>query len=277
MEVAANEKREEVLLSRHVAIIMDGNGRWARARGLPKIEGHRQGTEAVRNAIEAAMQSGVRYLTLYGFSSENWNRPRKEVDDLMGLLRRYLRSEIADLHKNDIRLRVIGDRSQLSGDIVHLIEKSEKQTAGNTKLDLILALSYGGRAEITKAARRLCEKVKSGDLMPDGITGEVFAKYLETADIPDPDLLIRTSGEKRISNFLLWQLAYAELCFRRSWPEFSQSISHRPYLSLAFETGVLALQVRNCRIVLPNDHPSTIHIGYGTGLPGGDLVWKSIF
>ncbi|MDG2032951.1 MAG: isoprenyl transferase [Rhodospirillales bacterium] len=222
MEAVVTQKSEGLPSPRHVAIIMDGNGRWARSRGLPKIEGHRQGTEAVRTAIEASIQTGVRYLTLYGFSSENWNRPRREVDDLMGLLRRYLRSEIAELHQNNIRLRVIGDRTQLSGDIVRLIEESEAQTAGNIKLDLILALSYGGRDEITAAARRLGEKVQSGELAPDGITGDEFAKCLETADIPDPDLLIRTSGEKRISNFLLWQLAYAEFVFLDAlWPEFT--------------------------------------------------------
>ena len=222
MEAAVTQKNEEPSPPRHVAIIMDGNGRWARARGLPKVEGHRQGTEAVRTAIEAAIRNGVRYLTLYGFSSENWNRPRREVDDLMGLLRRYLRSEIAELHKNNIRLRVIGDRTQLSGDIVRLIEESEAQTAGNTKLDLILALSYGGRDEITAAAQRLGEKVQSGELAPGGITEDEFVKCLETADIPDPDLLIRTSGEKRISNFLLWQLAYAEFVFLDAlWPEFT--------------------------------------------------------
>ena len=222
MEAAVTKGREGPLPPHHVAIIMDGNGRWARACGLPKIEGHRQGTEAVREAIQAAIKNGVRYLTLYGFSSENWSRPREEVDDLMGLLRRFLRSEIAELHQNNIRLRVIGDRAQLSGDIVRLIEESEAQTVGNTKLDLILALSYGGRAEITAAARRLSERVKSGDLAPDHITGEEFAKYLETADIPDPDLLIRTSGEQRISNFLLWQLAYAEFVFLDAlWPEFT--------------------------------------------------------
>ena len=222
MEAVVTQKSEGSSSPCHVAIIMDGNGRWARSRGLPKIEGHRQGTEAVRTAIEAAIQTGVRYLTLYGFSSENWNRPRREVDDLMGLLRRYLRSEIAELHQNNIRLRVIGDRTQLSGDIVRLIEESEAQTAGNRKLDLILALSYGGRDEITSAARRLGEKVQSGELAPDGITRDEFAKCLETADIPDPDLLIRTSGEKRISNFLLWQLAYAEFVFLDAlWPEFT--------------------------------------------------------
>ena len=222
MEAAVTKAREEPLPPHHVAIIMDGNGRWARARGLPKIEGHRQGTEAVREAIQAAIKNGVRYLTLYGFSSENWNRPRKEVDDLMGLLRGFLRSEIAELHQNNIRLRVIGERAQLNNDIVRLIEDSETKTAGNTTLDLVLALSYGGRAEITTAARRLSERVKSGDLTPDCITGDEFAKYLETADIPDPDLLIRTSGEKRISNFLLWQLAYAEFVFLDAlWLEFT--------------------------------------------------------
>ncbi len=223
METAVTKEGKEPLAPHHVAIIMDGNGRWARSRGLPKIEGHRQGTDAVRVAIEAAIESGVRYLTLYGFSSENWNRPQKGVDDLMGLLRRFLRSEIAELNQNNIRLRVIGDRTQLSGDIVRLIEESETQTAQNTQLDLVLALSYGGRAEITAAARRLSERVKSGDLRPDHITGEEFAKYLEPADIPDPDLLIRTSGEKRISNFLLWQLAYAEFVFLDAlWPEFTK-------------------------------------------------------
>ncbi len=222
MEAAVPQPKEDNLPPNHVAIIMDGNGRWARARGLPNIEGHRQGAEAVRAATEAAIRNSIRYLTLYGFSSENWNRPRGEVDSLMGLLRRYLRGEISELHKNGIRLRVIGDRTQLSDEIVRLIEKSEEQTAKNTELDLILALSYGGRDEITEAARRLSKKVLAGELTPDSITGDEFAICLETADIPDPDLLIRTSGEKRISNFLLWQLAYAEFVFLDTlWPEFS--------------------------------------------------------
>jgi len=224
METVATETGNEAAPPKHVAIIMDGNGRWARARGLPRIEGHRRGADAVRTAIEASMEAGVRYLTLYSFSSENWNRPRKEVDDLMGLLRRYLRSEIADLHKNGIRLRVIGDRSYLSDDIVQLIEESENYTSGNTKLDLVLALSYGGRDEITAAAKQIAVDVEAGRIKSAEITDALLETYLETSGIPDPDLLIRTSGEKRISNFLLWQLAYAEFVFLDTlWPDFSKA------------------------------------------------------
>ncbi len=223
MKVAPDTGNSELKIPRHIAIIMDGNGRWARARGLPRIEGHRRGAESVRTAIESSVKYGVRYLTLYSFSSENWSRPKQEVDDLMGLLRRYLRSEIADLHKNGVRLRVIGNRSDLSSDIVQLIEESEAYTAENTTLDLIIALSYGGRAEITNAARSIAEKVKAGELEPEEVTEPLFEDYLETADIPDPDLLIRTSGEQRISNFLLWQLAYAEFVFLDcNWPDFSE-------------------------------------------------------
>ena len=207
----------------HVAIIMDGNGRWAEAKRLPRIEGHRRGAESVRTAIECAAKYGVRYLTLYGFSSENWKRPAQEVGDLMGLLRRYLRSEIAELHKNGVRLRIIGDRSELAADIVELIEHSEAYTADNDRLDLIIALSYGGRAEITSAVKLMAKDVASGLLSPDHITEETVANRLETSGIPDPDLLIRTSGEQRISNFLLWQLAYAEFVFLDTlWPDFSE-------------------------------------------------------
>jgi len=207
----------------HIAIIMDGNGRWAEARRLPRIEGHRRGAESVRTAIECAVKYGVRYLTLYSFSSENWKRPAQEVGDLMGLLRRYLRSEIADLHKNGVRLRIIGDRSELASDIVELIEYSESYTKNNDQLDLIIALSYGGRAEITSAMKLLAGEVAAGTLSPDDITEESVASRLETSGIPDPDLLIRTSGEMRISNFLLWQLAYAEFVFLDTlWPDFSE-------------------------------------------------------
>ena len=228
MKTAVTEKGHELDPPRHVAIIMDGNGRWAGARDLPRIAGHRQGADAVRTAIETAIGKGIRYLTLYSFSSENWNRPRQEVDDLMGLLRRYLRDEIAELHQNGVRLRVIGDRSQLSQDIVQLIEESENYTVENTKLTLVLALSYGGRDEITAAARKIAQKVEGGDLSSGDITEEEFAANLDTVGIPDPDLLIRTSGEKRISNFLLWQLAYAEFVFLDTlWPEFStQDFEH---------------------------------------------------
>jgi len=207
----------------HVAIIMDGNGRWATARGLPRTVGHQRGAEAVRRSVKGAAELGIRYLTLYGFSSENWKRPAAEIDDLMGLLRLYLRSEIAELDRNGVRLRVIGDRERLGRDIVRLIEDAEVRTRGNTRLNLTVALSYGGRAEITQAARRIAAAVQRGELRPEDIDEALFARFLLTDGIPDPDLLIRTSGEQRISNFLLWQSAYTELLFLdRLWPDFSK-------------------------------------------------------
>jgi undecaprenyl diphosphate synthase len=207
----------------HVAIIMDGNGRWAKARGLPRTAGHKRGAEAVRRTVEAARVLGTSYLTLYAFSSENWKRPTNEVTDLMGLLRLYLRNEVSNLHKNGIRLRIIGDRSRLSADIVTLIDESEAKTAGNTALTLVLALSYGGRQEIVAAARQLADAVAAGTLQPDAIDEQALSARLFTADIPDPDLVIRTSGEKRISNFLLWQSAYAEFVFSDVlWPDFGR-------------------------------------------------------
>jgi undecaprenyl diphosphate synthase len=207
----------------HVAIIMDGNGRWARARGLPRTAGHKRGAEAVKTAAESAVELGVQYLTLFGFSSENWKRPLAEISDLMGLLRYYLRNELNFLCKQGIRLRVIGERERLAPDIVNLIESAERQTAGNCRLTLIIALSYGGRAEIADASRRLAEKAVAGLLRPADIDERMLSDSLYTADVPDPDLLIRTSGEKRISNFLLWQLAYAELIFVDTpWPDFSR-------------------------------------------------------
>ncbi len=205
----------------HVAIIMDGNGRWARARGLPRTEGHRKGAEAVRRTVQAACEAGVSYLTLFGFSLENWKRPAGEVADLMGLLRVYLRSEIAELHKNGIRFRVIGDRTRLARDIVELIDYAEKMTRDNTRLTVVLALSYGGRQDITQAARVLAEEAAAGKLDPAAIDDEAVARRLLTHGIPDPDLVIRTSGEQRISNFLLWQLAYSEFVFLEVlWPDF---------------------------------------------------------
>jgi undecaprenyl diphosphate synthase len=207
----------------HVAIIMDGNGRWARARGLPRTEGHRRGAQAVRRTIVGAAELGIGYLTLFGFSSENWNRPASEVGDLMGLLRYYLRSEIEELHREGARLRVIGDRSRLSADIVRLIEDAERQTSTNARLTLVVALSYGGRSEIARAARAIAEAVRDGRIAAGAVTEELFADHLLTAGIPDPDLVIRTSGEKRLSNFLLWQTAYAELVFLdRLWPDFTK-------------------------------------------------------
>jgi undecaprenyl diphosphate synthase len=209
-------------MPQHVAIIMDGNGRWARNRGLPRIAGHRRGAESVREAVRAAGQLGVRYLTLFGFSSENWKRPNSEVEDLMGLLRRYLRSEVSELHAQNVRLRVIGDRHRLSRDIVQLIGDAEALTAGNTGLTLILALSYGSRSELTEAARSIAADVAAGRLRLEEIDETLVGQRLYTADIPDPDLLIRTSGEQRISNFLLWQCAYAEMIFLDIlWPDFA--------------------------------------------------------
>jgi undecaprenyl diphosphate synthase len=207
----------------HVAIIMDGNGRWARARGLPRTAGHKRGAESVKTAVESAMRAGVQYLTLFGFSSENWKRPKSEIGDLMGLLRYYLRNEVGFLNKHGVRLRVIGNRSELPADISELIDTAERQTANNCSLTLVIALSYGGRAEIVNASMVLAEKVAAGLLDPNDIDETTLANALYTADIPDPDLLIRTSGEKRISNFLLWQLAYAELIFLDTlWPDFSR-------------------------------------------------------
>jgi undecaprenyl diphosphate synthase len=208
---------------RHVAIIMDGNGRWATARGLPRVAGHRRGADAVRRTVTAAIELGIEYLTLFGFSSENWKRPVEEVDDLMGLLRHYLRGEIAELHKNGIRVRVIGRRERLPVDIVTLIDNSEALTRNNTRLQLTVALSYGGRDEIASAARQIADAVRDGRLAPEDIDEACFARYLCTVELPDPDLLIRTSGEQRISNFLLWQTAYSEFVFTDTlWPDFAK-------------------------------------------------------
>ena len=208
----------------HVAIVMDGNGRWAKARGLPRVAGHRRGVEAVRQAARNAIDLGVSYLTLFGFSSENWRRPPQEIDDLMGLLRIYLRGEVAELHKNGVRLRIIGDRARLGPDIVELIESAEAITRANTALNLTVALSYGGRQDIVQAAQRVAADAKAGRLEPEAIDEDLLARYLWTAELPDPDLVIRTSGERRLSNFLLWQSAYAEFVYLDTlWPDFSKS------------------------------------------------------
>jgi len=208
---------------RHIAIIMDGNGRWARARGLPRAAGHRAGAEAVRRAVSAAIEFGVPYLTLYGFSSENWNRPVREVEDLMGLLRRHLKSEIRDFRKERIRLRVIGERARLPRDVALLIDEAEAHTAENTRLNLTMAISYGGRQDIVAAARSLARAARDGALDPDAIDEARFGDALATRGIPDPDVVIRTSGEQRISNFLLWQSAYSEFVFiDKLWPDFAK-------------------------------------------------------
>ncbi len=208
---------------RHVAIIMDGNGRWATRRGLPRTAGHKQGAEAARRAVEAAIELGISHLTLFSFSSENWRRPATEILDLMGLLRRYLKGEIAELHKNGVRLTVIGERERLPSDIQRLVADAEAQTAGNRRLHLIMALSYGGRQEIAAAARHLASEAAAGRLDPASIDEGSFGASLLTAGLPDPDVVIRTSGEQRVSNFLLWQSAYSELIFvDKLWPDFSK-------------------------------------------------------
>jgi undecaprenyl diphosphate synthase len=207
----------------HVAIIMDGNGRWASARGLPRVEGHRRGVEAVRRTVRAAIDLGISFLTIYSFSSENWRRPAQEVSDLMGLLRRFIRKDLADLHRLQVRVRVIGEREQLSDDLRTLLADAETLTRGNTGLTLVVAFNYGSRQEITRAATQIARAVAAGQLAPDAITPDLVHSLLETADIPDPDLVIRTSGEQRLSNFLLWQAAYAELVFVPVlWPEFDR-------------------------------------------------------
>jgi len=207
----------------HVAIIMDGNGRWASARGLPRVAGHQRGAEAVRVAVESCRDLGIAYLTLYAFSSENWKRPPSEVDDLMALLRHYLRREINELHGNNVRVRFIGDRIPLAQDIKSLIDEAESKTSTNSGLTLTIAINYGSHNEIVGACKNIVEAVADGSLLPGSITEEVFERYLDTASLPPPDLLIRTSGEQRLSNFLLWQLAYSELVFMDTfWPDFTK-------------------------------------------------------
>jgi len=201
----------------HVAIIMDGNGRWAAARGLPRVAGHREGAKAVRRTIEAAIEQGVRYLTLFAFSSENWQRPPGEVADLTFLLKHYLRSELNEMHEQGVCLKIIGERERFGPNLTEELAAAEDKTVGNTKLTLVMALSYGGRADIVAAAR----KAIAAGMAPEELTEQNFAALLATDGIPDPDLLIRTSGEERISNFLLWQTAYSELLFTDVlWPDF---------------------------------------------------------
>ncbi|MCA1440968.1 isoprenyl transferase [Ensifer sp. IC4062] len=207
----------------HVAIIMDGNGRWANARGLPRTMGHRKGVEAVRAAVKTAAELGIRYLTLFAFSSENWSRPEAEVTDLMGLLKAFIRRDLADLHRENVRIRVIGDRTNLSGDILPLLIEAEDTTSANTGITLVIAFNYGARDELARAMRRLATEVAAGRLRPDEITAETINATIDTAGIPDPDLILRTSGEERLSNFLLWQGAYSELLFiPELWPDFTR-------------------------------------------------------
>jgi undecaprenyl diphosphate synthase len=224
---------------RHVAIIMDGNGRWAAERRLPRIEGHRRGVEAVRRTVEAAGDLGITHLTLFSFSSENWSRPAEEIRDLFGLLRRFIRRDLADLHKNGVRIRIIGSRADLDNDIQRILDDAVELTKENSALNLTIAFNYGSRNEIARAATRIAEDVKAGVLTPEDITEELFGSYLDTDGLPDPDLLIRTSGELRLSNFLLWQLAYTEFVFVDTyWPDFNKT---------HFEEAIAEFQRRNRR------------------------------
>jgi undecaprenyl diphosphate synthase len=208
----------------HVGIIMDGNGRWAAQRGLPRIEGHRRGVEALRQAVRAAPDFGIRYLTLYSFSTENWTRPPQEVADLMALLKRFIRNDLAELHSHNVRVKIIGLRENLDKDIGSLLREAEDLTRHNTGLMLVIAFNYGSRQEIARAARLLAEKAVAGRIASDDITPTTLAHHLDTAGIPDPDLIIRTSGERRLSNFLMWQAAYAELVFLPMyWPDFDRA------------------------------------------------------
>lgn len=215
--------KQDVPSGLHVAIIMDGNGRWAKGRGLPRTAGHRKGAEAARRAVEAAVDLGIDTLTLFGFSAENWKRPVGEVSDLMTLLRFYLESEIDELHRQGVRLTVIGERSKLPGDVTDLIEKAEQRTRANSRLLLQIALSYGGRQEILEATRALAREVASGRMTAEDIDEEAFVRHLFTASVRDPDIVLRTSGEQRLSNFLLWQSAYSEFIFiDKLWPDFGR-------------------------------------------------------
>jgi len=211
------------VIPQHVAIIMDGNGRWAQSRGLLRIEGHRRGAQALRATVKAAAEFGVRYLTVFAFSTENWNRPQIEVAALMKMLRFHLSSTSKEMIENDVRMRFIGDRKRLPSSVLALIEKVEEASAKCSRLELIIALSYGGRAEIVASAASIARDVLAGKITLEQIDEAIFSKYLYLPDVPDPDLLIRTSGECRISNFLLWQLAYAEIVIRDLyWPDFNK-------------------------------------------------------
>jgi undecaprenyl diphosphate synthase len=209
---------------KHVAIIMDGNGRWASARGLPRGEGHRRGVEALRKTVRAAGEMGIRFLTIFSFSAENWSRPPSEIRDLMGLLRRFIRNDLAELHQNGVKVRVIGERGDLDLEIRRLLEEAEELTKGNDGLTLVVAFNYGARQEIARAAARIVAKIKEGAIDASALNADLIGQNLDAPDLPDPDLIIRTSGEQRLSNFLLWQAAYSELVFVPTyWPDFDRA------------------------------------------------------
>ena len=213
---------------RHVAIIMDGNGRWASARGLPRSAGHKVGVDAVRRAVRAASDFGIEFLTIYSFSTENWTRPKTEVMFLLELLRRFISQDVAELHASGVKIQIIGDRANLDAKLVRMIDDAERLTAENTQLKLTVAFNYGSRQELVRAAQKIAAQVQSGSLNSDSITADTLSQSLDTAGMPDPDLMIRTGGEERISNFLLWQCAYAEFVFvPEFWPEFNAEIFAR--------------------------------------------------
>jgi undecaprenyl diphosphate synthase len=224
LDQMASDQAPTATVPAHVGIIMDGNGRWAAARGLPRIEGHRRGVEALRRTIRAVIELGIPYLTVYSFSTENWSRPASEVDDLMFLLKRFIRNDLAELHRADVRVKVIGSREGLKPDIVGLLSEAEDLTRYNGGLTLVVAFNYGGRQELAEAVRKIAERVKAGNLDPEAISTETIAHHLDTAGIPDPDLIVRTSGEQRLSNFLMWQTAYSEFVFLPGhWPDFDRA------------------------------------------------------
>lgn len=229
----------------HVAIIMDGNGRWATARTLPRLEGHRRGAKAVRRAVEFSRRNNIKVLTLYAFSTENWKRPKSEVSGLMSLLSQYLDSELDEIHKNDIRFVTIGDLDKLPDNLLTKVDQAKKRTAGNLTMTLNIALSYGGRRDILDAAISIGQKIKNGELSSEEVDEEVFSGHLHTSGLPDPDLLIRTGGELRISNFLLWQCAYTELYFTETlWPDFDDTV---------FKTAIESYRSRQRRFGMAPD------------------------
>lgn len=241
-------------MPRHVAIIMDGNGRWARARGLPRVAGHKRGVETVRQIVRDAGDMGIEYLTLFSFSSENWQRPIEEVNELMGLMKRFIRRDLASLHEQGVRVRIIGGRDNLDNDVVELIDKAQDLTRDNTGITLVVAFNYGSKQEIAEAVRQVAMAVQRGEVTPEQINPEMFNRYLYTADIPEPDLLIRTSGEQRLSNFLLWQCAYTEFVFvSQPWPDFNKAI---------LVSAIEEFQNRNRRFggLAPLDNASTANL-----------------
>ncbi|WP_310619863.1 isoprenyl transferase [Flexibacterium corallicola] len=239
VDFKADTKNLSAEMPRHVAIIMDGNGRWAKSRGLPRTEGHRQGVKTVRNTVRLAHGLGIEYLTLFSFSSENWNRPASEVEFILGLLKRYIETDLEDLYRQNVRIQVIGSRSDLASGLRKLLTKAETRTQNCSGLTLVIAFNYGARDELARAVTKLAHDVAAGDLLPKDITSDRIEGYLDTSTVPDPDLIIRTSGEQRLSNFLLWQAAYSEFFFSPvHWPDFDDK---------AFEQAIYAFQNRDRR------------------------------